>query len=72
MFRPTLAIIRFVIGKIIIYKIRIRGYILYIAPLQHKNLSDEKPDDGQCWPKHAVLLFSNKTSIRYTLLCYSL
>jgi len=21
---------------------------------QHTNLSDEKPDDGQCWPKHVV------------------
>jgi len=23
---------------------------------EHANLSDEKPDDGQCWPKHVVFI----------------
>ena len=43
---------------------------IYINTLTHTNLSDEKPDDGQCWPKHVVLSFSSKTSTRCTLLCY--
>jgi len=29
-----------------------------------------KPFIGQRWPKHVVLSFSNKTSIRYTLSRY--
>jgi len=26
------------------------------AYLEHTILSDDKPDDGQCWPKHVVFI----------------
>jgi len=39
--------------------------VLYKALLQHTNISDEKPDDGQCWPKYVVFILFYETSIRY-------
>jgi len=54
MFQPTLAIIRFILDDEI--STSIHGCILYVTLLEHTNLLDEKPDNGQCWPKHVVLV----------------
>ena len=50
MFRPTLAIIRFCIRK------DLYAYSMQKDPHSIQIFSDEKPDDGQSWPKHVVFI----------------